>query len=94
MQKDLMTAQIFGSSDYLDKVSVGFLQKPVLEMKSNRMLKTGKRQPRKTGHGVEFSLIISTVLSCLGSGGGTSGRPMTFCLGRLGSNPRTDFGFF
>ena len=30
----------------------------------------------------------------LGSGGGTSGRGMAFCLGRPGSNPGTDFGFF
>ena len=30
----------------------------------------------------------------LGSGGGTSGRTMAFCLGRLGSNPRSDFGFY
>ena len=29
-----------------------------------------------------------------GSGGGTSGRALAFCLGRPGSNPRTDFGFF
>ena len=28
------------------------------------------------------------------SGGGTSGRPMAFCLGRLGSNPAADLGFF
>ena len=30
----------------------------------------------------------------IGSGGGTSGRVMTFCLGRLGSNPRMELGFF
>ena len=30
----------------------------------------------------------------VGSGGGTSGRVMAFCLGRLGSNPGTDLGFF
>ena len=30
----------------------------------------------------------------LGSGGGTSGRALAFCLGRLGSNPGTDFGCF
>ena len=35
---------------------------------------------------------LSVVLS--GSGGGTSGRAMAFCLGRLGSNPGLDFGFF
>ena len=29
-----------------------------------------------------------------GSGGGTSGRAMAFCLGRPGSNPGLDFGFF
>ena len=29
----------------------------------------------------------------LGSGGGTSGRAMAFCLGRLGSNPGSQFGF-
>ena len=29
-----------------------------------------------------------------GSGGGTSGRAMAFCLGRPGSNPGSDFGFF
>ena len=29
-----------------------------------------------------------------GSGGGTSGRALAFCLDRLGSNPGTDFGFF
>ena len=29
-----------------------------------------------------------------GSGGGTSGRVVAFCLGRPGSNPRSDFGFF
>ena len=29
-----------------------------------------------------------------GSGGGTSGRAMAFCLGRPGSNPGTDFTFF
>ena len=29
-----------------------------------------------------------------GSGGGTSGRAIAFCLGRLGSNPGSDFGFF
>ena len=29
-----------------------------------------------------------------GSGGGTSGRAVAFCLGRPGSNPRSDFGFF
>ena len=32
--------------------------------------------------------------SLQGSGGGTSGRGMAFCLGRPGSNPRVDFGFF
>ena len=35
---------------------------------------------------------LSVVLS--GSGGGTGGRAMAFCLGRLGSNPGLDFGFF
>ena len=30
----------------------------------------------------------------LGSGGGTSGRAMAFCLGRPGSNPGSEFGFF
>ena len=30
----------------------------------------------------------------LESGGGTSGRAVAFCLGRPGSNPGTDFGFF
>ena len=30
----------------------------------------------------------------LGSGGGTSGRAMTFCLDRPGSNPGTDLGFY
>ena len=29
-----------------------------------------------------------------GSGGGTSGRAMAFCLAKPGSNPRTDLGFF
>ena len=29
-----------------------------------------------------------------GSGGGTSGRAMAFCLGRSGSNPGRDFGLF
>ena len=29
----------------------------------------------------------------LGSGGGTSGGAMAFCLGRPGSNPGTDLGF-
>ena len=29
-----------------------------------------------------------------GSGGGTSGRGLAFCLGRPGLNPWTDFGFF
>ena len=29
-----------------------------------------------------------------GSGGGTSGRAMAFCLGRPGLNPGLDFGFF
>ena len=29
-----------------------------------------------------------------GSGGGTSGRAMAFCLGRPGSYPGSDFGFF
>ena len=29
-----------------------------------------------------------------GSGGGTSGRAMAFSLGRPGSNPGTDIGFF
>ena len=29
-----------------------------------------------------------------GSGGGTSGRAMAFCLGRPGSNPRSDFWLF
>ena len=29
-----------------------------------------------------------------GSGGGTSGRVTAFCLGRPGSSPRSDFGFF
>ena len=29
-----------------------------------------------------------------GSGGGTSGRAMAFCLGKLGSNPGSDLGFF
>ena len=29
-----------------------------------------------------------------GNGGGTSGRAMAFCLGRPGSNPGSDFGFF
>ena len=29
-----------------------------------------------------------------GSGGGTSGRVMAFCLGRPGSNPQTDIGFY
>ena len=29
-----------------------------------------------------------------GSGSGTSGGAMAFCLGRPGSNPRSDFGFF
>ena len=33
-------------------------------------------------------------LATVGSGGGTSGRVMTFCLGRPGSNPGSDFGFF
>ena len=32
--------------------------------------------------------------SVLGSGGGTSGRAMSFCLGRPGSNPGMDLGFF
>ena len=32
-------------------------------------------------------------LAC-GSGGGTSGRAMAFCLGRPGSNPGLDFCFF
>ena len=35
-----------------------------------------------------------TLIVILGSGGGTSGRAMAFCLGRLGSNPGSDFGFF
>ena len=30
----------------------------------------------------------------LGSGGGTSGGVMTFCLGRLRLNPGTAIGFF
>ena len=30
----------------------------------------------------------------LGSGGGTSGKAMPFCLGRPGSNPMMDLGFF
>ena len=29
-----------------------------------------------------------------GSGGGTSGRAMAFCLSRPGLNPGLDFGFF
>ena len=32
--------------------------------------------------------------SALGSGGGTSGRAMSFCMGRPGLNPGLDFGFF
>ena len=30
----------------------------------------------------------------VGSGGGSSGRAMAFCLGRPGLNPGTDSGFF
>ena len=30
----------------------------------------------------------------VGSGGGTSGRVMAFCLGRLDSNPGMGLGFF
>ena len=40
--------------------------------------------------------IILRVFWCLtfyGSGGGTSGREMAFCLGRPGLNPGWDFGF-
>ena len=33
-------------------------------------------------------------LGPVGSGGGTSGRAMAFCLGRPGLNPGLDFGFF
>ena len=29
-----------------------------------------------------------------GCGGGTSGKVTAFCLGRAGSNPRMDLGFF
>ena len=36
--------------------------------------------------------VLSTTRT--GSGGGTSGRAMAFCLGRPGSNPGSDFGFF
>ena len=35
-----------------------------------------------------------TKRSLVGSGGGTSGRAMVFCLGRPGSYPRMDLGFF
>ena len=38
-------------------------------------------------------LRIKLILS-LGSGGGTSGRAVAFCLGRPGSNPGTDLGSF
>ena len=34
------------------------------------------------------------VFAFLGSGGGTIGRALAFCLGMPGSNPPTDFGFF
>ena len=34
------------------------------------------------------------LFSVLGSGGRTSGRAMSFCLGRPGSNPGMDLGFF
>ena len=42
--------------------------------------------------GVVMQPIKKVIL--LGSGGGTSGRAMAFSLGRPGSNPRSDFGFF
>ena len=44
------------------------------------------RESFKNGH--------CRVAKDVGSGGGTSGRAKAFCPGRLGSNPRSDFGFF
>ena len=38
--------------------------------------------------------VIKGLLFEGGSGGGTSGRAMAFCLGRQGSNPGMDLGFF
>ena len=35
-----------------------------------------------------------TLIQIYGSGVGTSGRAMGFCLGRPGLNPRTGLGFF
>ena len=40
----------------------------------------------------DASLVIWDLYQ--GSGGGTSGRGMAFCLGRPGLNPRMDLGFF
>ena len=41
-----------------------------------------------------INLFLKLCFGRAGSGGGTSGRAMAFCLGRPGLNPGLDLGFF
>ena len=44
--------------------------------------------------GLSIFMFYPNSMFVKGSGCATSGREMSLCLGRLGSNPGSDFGFF